>query len=314
VLFRSGFDVTIEEVTSAFAQLNLQGPLSRQVLAALTSTSLDTADFPFRTARWMTVAGVDVLCARITYLGELGYELYIPVPSETPPTDGAPGARADGAPGALADPAPALAVWDAIMAAGEPFGIVPVGLAALASLRMEKAYRDFGHDIDNTDCPLEVGLGFAVALDSPDKPGGFLGRDAVLARRAGHQARGGMTRRLVLVRLNEAEPLLFGAEVVYRDGVAVGYLRAASYGWTLGASVGLAMVSAAVPPDGPVTRTGPASPPGPVTLDGPVTSAGIVTPEWLAEGHWEVDIAGVRYAAEVSLRPMYDPTSAKVRA
>ena len=149
---------------------------------------------------------------------------------------------------------------------------------------MEKAYRDYGHDIDNTDCPLEAGLGFALALD---KPGGFIGRDAVAARKASNAAAGGMPRRLVQVRLLDPDPLMYHAEMVLRDGIEVGYVRAASYGWTLGATVGLAQVSGEGEP---------------------------VTAEWLSSGRWEVDIAGRRYDAEVSLRPMYDPTSARVRA
>ncbi|HQR26081.1 MAG TPA: FAD-dependent oxidoreductase [Nocardioides sp.] len=268
-LARNGFDGRgldepgtgpgVTDVTADFAQLNVQGPGSRDVLAALTDADLSTAAFPFRTARWIEVAGVRVLCARITYLGELGYELYVPAGS-------------------------AARVYDALGAAGAAYGLRPVGLKALASLRMEKAYRDFGHDIDNTDCPLEVGLGFALALD---KPGGFVGHEAVLERRQAHAAAGGMPQRLVQLRLLDPEPLLYHAEVVHRDGIPVGYVRAASYGWTLGSAVGLAMVHGQGAP---------------------------VTPDWLAAGSWEVDVAGVRHAAEVSLRPMYDPTSARVRA
>jgi 4-methylaminobutanoate oxidase (formaldehyde-forming) len=195
---------------------------------------------------------------RITYLGELGYELYVPASSTGN-------------------------VYDALQAAGAAYGLRPVGLKALASLRMEKGYRDFGHDIDNTDCPLEAGLGFALALD---KPGGFVGRDAVLARREANAAAGGMGQRIVQVRVLDPEPLLFHAEVLHRDGAAVGYVRAASYGWTLGGAVGLAMVSGGGEP---------------------------VTPDWLRDGTWEVDIAGVRHPVEVSLRPMYDPTSARIK-
>ena len=174
-------------------------------------------------------------------------------------------------------------MYDAITAAGTAYDLRPVGLKALGSLRMEKAYRDYGHDIDNTDCPLEAGLGFALALD---KPGGFVGREAVVARKRANAAAGGMAQRIVQVRLVDPEPLLYHAEVVYRDGVAVGYVRAASYGWTLGSAVGLAQVAG---------------------------GGALVTPDWLASGRWEVDIAGTRHAAEVSLRPMYDPTSARVR-
>ena len=144
---------------------------------------------------------------------------------------------------------------------------------------MEKAYRDFGHDIDNTDCPLDVGLGFAVAWDTD-----FRGKARAARKRQGGRSRS--TQRLVQIRLTDPEPLLYHAEPVLRDGEVVGYVRAASYGWTLGASVGLAFV----------------------------TSDEKVTKDWLDAGAWEVDIAGERHAAEVSLRPMYDPTSARVRA
>ena len=125
-------------MTADYGQLNVQGPRSREVLAAADRCRPVEEVFGFRTARWLEVAGVEVLCVRITYLGELGYELYVPA-------------------------ADTLRVYDALLASGAAYGLRPVGLKALASLRMEKAYRDFGHDIDNTDCPLEAGLGFALA-------------------------------------------------------------------------------------------------------------------------------------------------------
>ncbi len=254
----TGSDVTVSDVTEEYGQLNVQGPLSREVLAAVTDADLSTEAFPFRTARWVELAGAQVLLVRITYLGELGYELYMPAGQ-------------------------AVTVYDALLSAGTSHGIRPVGLKALASLRMEKAYRDFGHDIDNTDCPLEAGLGFALAMD---KPGGFVGREAVLARKQANAAAGGMAQRLVQLRVLDPEPLLYHAEIVYRDGVEVGYVRAASYGWTLGGAVGLAMVSGGGAP---------------------------VTPDWLKAGTWEVDVVGRRYPVEVSLRPMYDPTSARIK-
>jgi glycine cleavage system aminomethyltransferase T/glycine/D-amino acid oxidase-like deaminating enzyme len=245
----SGHDVRVEDVTRDYAQLNLQGPLSRDILAALTDADLSTGAWPFRGVREIEVAGVPVTCARITYLGELGYELYV-----------------------AADRA--LDLYDAIAADSR---VRPVGLKALASLRMEKAYRDFGHDIDNTDCPLDVGLGFAVAWDTD-----FRGKEALLARKESFPS----TQRLVQIALSDPESLLYHAEPVLRDGVVVGYVRAASYGWTLGCAVGLAFVTA----DAPVTK------------------------DWLDAGTWEVDIAGERHDISVSLRPMYDPTSARVRA
>jgi glycine cleavage system aminomethyltransferase T/glycine/D-amino acid oxidase-like deaminating enzyme len=243
------YDVRVDDVTAAFGQLNLQGPHSRDILGTLTDADLSTEAWPFRGVREIDVAGIPVTCARITYLGELGYELYV-----------------------AADRA--IELYDAL-AAGD--GVKPVGLKALASLRMEKAYRDYGHDIDNTDCPLDVGLGFAVAWETE-----FRGKAALAERKAAFPS----TQRLVQIRLLDPEPLLFHAEPVLRDGEVVGYVRAASYGWTIGASVGLAFVSA----DEKVTK------------------------DWLDAGVWEVDVAGERYAAEVSLRPMYDPTSARVRA
>jgi 4-methylaminobutanoate oxidase (formaldehyde-forming) len=195
-----------------------------------------------------------VLCIRITYLGELGYELYIPTEQATH-------------------------VYERIVAAGEGAGLRHAGLKALASLRMEKAYRDYGHDIDNTDSVLEAGLGFAVDLK---KPNGFIGCDAVVAKKAA----GPLRRRLVQILLKDPEPLLFHAEVVRRNRAPVGYIRAASYGFTLGGAVGLAMVEGGDP----------------------------VTPEYVADATWEVDVAGRTFPAVASLRPLYDPQMERVRA
>ena len=247
--------VVVTDVTSGTALLNLQGPRSRDLLASLTSADLGGEAFGFRTAREIDLGFARVLCVRITYLGELGYELYVPTEH-------------------------ALDVHDRIVAAGEEFGLAAVGLKALASLRMEKGYRDHGHDIDNTDEVFSAGLGFAVDL-TPGRR--FVGRDAVEATRA----LGAPTRRLAQVLLTDPEPLLWHAEVVHRAGVPVGYLRSASYGWTLGGAVGLAMIEGAGEP---------------------------VTQAWLDAEPLEVDVAGRRYPARASLRPLYDPTSARIRA
>ncbi len=213
------------DVTSALAQLNVQGPLlARRCSQSITSADLSNEAFPFRAARTIDIGFARALCVRITYLGELGYELYVPAEQ-------------------------AMHVYEQVVAAGAAHGLRHTGLKALASLRMEKGYRDYGHDIDNTDTVLEAGLGFAVALD---KPGGFIGRDAVLAQKAA----GPLTRRLVQVRLLDPEPLMHHAEVVHRDGVAVGYVRAASYGHTLGGAVGLAMLDAGGAADGRLAGRG----------------------------------------------------------
>jgi 4-methylaminobutanoate oxidase (formaldehyde-forming) len=184
------------DVTSAYAQINVQGPRSRELLKSLTSADMTNEAFPFRCAREIDLALARVLCIRITYLGELGYELYVPAEQATH-------------------------VYERLVQAGTAFELKHAGLKALASLRMEKGYRDYGHDIDNTDSVLEAGLGFAVSLT---KPGGFIGRDAVLAQNAA----GPLTRRLLQVRVLDPEPLMFHAEIVYRDGRPVGYVRAAA--------------------------------------------------------------------------------------
>src|SRR5262245_51124076 len=198
----------VHDATSAYAQINVQGPCSRDVMQELTTVDMSDEAFAFRGAKEVDIGFARALCIRITYLGELGYELYIPVQQ-------------------------AVHVYDQLMAAGESHGLRPAGLKALASLRMEKGYRDYGHDIDNTDTVLESGLGFAVALDKP-----FIGRDAV----ARQKAAGPLSRRLCQVLVNQPSPMLYHAEIVRRDGLGVGYIRAASYGHTLGGAVGLGML------------------------------------------------------------------------
>jgi glycine cleavage system aminomethyltransferase T/glycine/D-amino acid oxidase-like deaminating enzyme len=244
----------VTDVTSAYGQLNVQGPHSRALLQKLTSADLSNAAFPFRTAREIDLGFARVLCIRITYLGELGYELYIPAEQ-------------------------AVHVYDRIVAAGEEFGLTHAGLKALSSLRMEKGYRDYGHDIDNTDGPYEVGLGFALDLKKPE---GFIGKEAVLAQKA----RGPLMRRLVQVLVKDPQPLMFHAEVVHHDDAPVGYVRAASYGHTLGGAVGLAMIEPKV----------------------------VVDEAYLASGRWEVDIAGRLYPAVVSARPLYDPQMKRIHS
>jgi 4-methylaminobutanoate oxidase (formaldehyde-forming) len=246
-------NVSITDVTSGYGQLNIQGPKSRALLQSITSVDLSNEAFPFRTVREIDIGLARVICVRITYAGELGYELIIP--SEQ-----------------------AVHVYDRIVEAGEPFGLRHAGLKSLASLRLEKGYRDYGHDIDNTDDPYSTGLGFAVKLD---KEGDFIGKQACIERKAN----GRYTHRLVSILLKDPERQLFHAEIVLRNGIPVGHVRAGSYGHTLGGAVGLAMVEG-----------------------DPVDAA------YLEEGKWDVDIAGAIYPAEVSLKPLYDPGMEKIRA
>jgi len=244
----------VTDVTSGYAQINIQGPRSRELLASVTAADVSNEAFPFRAAAEIGIGFARVLCIRITYLGELGYELYIPAEQ-------------------------AVHVYDRLVHAGRAVGLRHAGLKALGSLRMEKGYRDYGHDIDNTDTVLEAGLGFAVALD---KPGGFVGREAVLAQKE----RGPLRRRLIQVLLKDPAPLMFHAEVVLRNGRPAGYVRSASYGFTVGGAVGLAMIDA----------------------DEPIDQA------YLDVGEWTVQIGAAVYPAVASLRPLYDPGNKRIRA
>jgi len=250
--------VVITDVTCAFAQLNVQGPLSREIMQKITDEDMSNEAFPFRTAREIAIGYSRVMCARITYLGELGYELHIPTEF-------------------------ALHVYETLLKEGVPLGLTHCGLKALASLRMEKAYRDYGHDMDNTDTFLEVGLGFTADFK---KPGGFIGMEAVLKQQAEQKANGGLKKRLVQVLCKDPEPMMYHAELVLRDGKPLGEIRAASYGHTLGGAVGLAMLET----DQPITKN------------------------YLSSGTWEIDINGKRYPCVASLAPLYDPNNAKIKA
>ncbi|HEY6460537.1 MAG TPA: FAD-dependent oxidoreductase [Polyangiaceae bacterium] len=243
----------VTDVTSGYGQINVQGPRSRELMQSLTTADLSNDAFPFRTARDIDIGYARALCVRITYLGELGYELYVPAEQ-------------------------ASHVYDRLVEAGKAFGLRHAGLKALASLRMEKGYRDYGHDIDNTDSVLEAGLGFAVDMKKPS----FLGKGAVAAKKAA----GPLTRRIVQVLVKDPEPLLFHAEIVKRDGKPVGYVRAGSYGFTVGGAVGLAMIEAGQPVDA----------------------------AYLEKATWEIEIAGKTYPAIASMKPLYDPTNERVKS
>jgi glycine cleavage system aminomethyltransferase T/glycine/D-amino acid oxidase-like deaminating enzyme len=241
------------DVSSAYAVLGLMGPRSRELLATLTDTDLATATFPFATSRIIDLGYARVRASRITYVGELGYELYIPTEF-------------------------AQAVYDVIVGAGEAFGLRLAGYHALNSLRMEKAYRHWGHDLSDADSPLEAGLQFAVAWE---KPGGFVGREALLRQRTA-----GVRRRLVALALERSDRLLYHNEPIWRDGVLVGRISSGMFAHTLGAPLGLGYLAAGERP-----------------LD-----AG-----WITGGRYEVEVAGERIPAQVSLRPFYDPAGERVK-
>ena len=239
--------VAVTDITSASTLMSVQGPRSRELLARLTDADLSNAAFPYLTAQHIHVGYAPVLAARVTYVGELGWELHVP-------TEHAAG------------------TYDLLLETGHDLGIRPVGLAAMAGLRLEKGFRDMGIDIDTTDTVLEAGLGFAVAWD---KPGGFIGRDAMAAARAA----GPPADRVVSLFVDDPDVELFGAEPLMRDGEWLGYVRVAAFGHTLGGPVGL----------------------GQLHRDGGVTAA------WLAEGGFEVQTPSRMIPCTVQLGPLYDP-------
>jgi glycine cleavage system aminomethyltransferase T len=237
------------DVTSGFAQINIQGPRSRELLQTLTTVDLSNEAFPFRTAREIDIGFARVLLLRITYLGELGYELYIPTEH-------------------CAD------VYERLVEAGKAVDLKHAGLKSLASLRMEKGYRDYGHDIDNTDSILNVGLGFALDLEQ----GGRLPRQGGGAGQEGRSSTptpAACARACLQVLVKDPEPLMFHGEVVYRDGEAKGYVRAAS----------VRSHPRAAPWASPTSST---SEPYKKDVDRRPAS-------------WEVDIAGTRYPAVASV-------------
>jgi heterotetrameric sarcosine oxidase gamma subunit len=245
---------TVTDVSSGTATLAVAGPRSRELLSGLTTQDLSNQAFPFLTSREIDLGHVVVRATRVSYAGELGWELSMP-------TESCPYA------------------YDLLVEAGEPLGLRHAGFHALNSLRLEKAFRLWGHDIGTHDTLLEAGLAFTAAWE---KPGGFVGRDALCRQREE-----GVRRRLVQLVLDDPEPLAYRAEPIWRDGELVGTVTSAMFGHTLGRCVCLGYVER---PDGPATD------------------------EWVAGGRYEVEIAWERVPARVHLRPAYDPEGRRLRA
>jgi 4-methylaminobutanoate oxidase (formaldehyde-forming) len=193
-----------------------------------------------------------VRASRVTFVGELGWELYIATEYAT-------------------------GVFDAIVAVGDKFGLKHAGYHALNSMRTEKGYRHWSHDISPDDSPIEAGLGFTVAWN---KEGGFIGRDALQK-----QKQEGLKQRLVQFLLKSPEPMLYHNEPIWQGERIAGYIRSGMYAQTLGAACGLGYVTAA---DGGIV--------GPVEVD-----------------DYEIEIAGVRYPATASLKPLFDPNNARIK-
>jgi 4-methylaminobutanoate oxidase (formaldehyde-forming) len=247
-----GRDAVASDLTSGLGVLSLVGPRSRALLADLTDTDLDRDAFPWASARAIDVAWSRALALRVCYAGELGWELY--APSES-----------------------VVALYDHVVAAGARQGLRLAGALALDGLRAEKGFRHWGADMGPADQPAEVGLGLAVALG---KTAPFTGREALLSGPPG-----GLSRRLVGIRLDDPEPLLLGGEPVSGARAVVGRVTSGAYGHTVGAAVGLAMLEGA--PD--------------------------AIEQCLAVGAAEADIAGRRVPASLSTVPFYDPVGERMR-
>jgi len=245
--------VTIADVTDGITQINLHGPKARAILETVSETDLSNDAFAFMTARHIDVGLFRVHALRVTYVGELGWELHVPSLH-------------------------AVQVYDLLVEAGRPHGLRNAGMQTLSSLRLEKAYRDFGVDVDNTDNPFEAGLGFAVRLD---KPGGFIGREALAQVRAA----GTPKRRMLQFLLSDPEPLLHGNEVIYLDDAPVGYIQAGAYGHTLGAAVAIGFAE----------------------IDEPLSA------EIVEAGNWSIGIGPRRFAARAALKPLFDPGMERVK-
>jgi heterotetrameric sarcosine oxidase gamma subunit len=245
---------TVSDLSDAYAMLNVQGPASRELLQKLSRDDFSAGGFPFATCREVRIGYQTALALRLTYVGELGWELYIPVPFAQP-------------------------VYDALIEAGTAHGLRHCGYHTLNSLRVEKAYRDWPHDIGPADSPLEAGLGFTCDFKKAD---GFVGREALLAQRESGVPR----RRLLQFLLDDPRPLVYHNEPIYRDGERVGFVTSGMYGHTLGAAVALGYVS----------------------------HEGGCGDDYIRAGRYEIELAAAKVPARASLLPLYDPKNLRVRA
>jgi 4-methylaminobutanoate oxidase (formaldehyde-forming) len=201
----------VVDVTSGFGTLGLMGPKSRSILQTIAEGDLSNAGFPFGHVRNIFVAGAPVRALRVSFVGELGYELH--VPSEYMAT-----------------------VYDALKQAGETHGLADAGYQAINSLRLEKGYRAWGADITPDTNPFEAGLGFAVSFR---KQANFVGREALSQQRGKAP-----NRRIVTFTVNDPEAIILGGEAIYRNGSIVGQISSGGHGYTLGQEIGLGTITA----------------------------------------------------------------------
>ena len=246
----NGAHVVFVDVTANEGVLAVMGPNSRKLLQMVSPHDWSNENHPFGMAKDIEIGMGLARAHRVTYVGELGWEIYV-----------------------TSDMAPH--VFETLFEAGQEMNLKMCGMHMMDSLRIEKAFRHFGHDITEEDHVLEAGLGFAVKTVK----GEFIGRDAVLKKKET-----GLENRLLQFKLKDPEPLLYHNEPILRDGEIVAYLSSGNYGHTLGAAIGLGYV--------------------------PCKGQSV---EELLSSRYEIEIAGNRVEAEVSLRPMYDPKSERVK-
>jgi heterotetrameric sarcosine oxidase gamma subunit len=250
----AGTRASLVDVTSAYAVFGVMGPNSRDLLSRLTTADLSDDAFPFGTSQQIALGYATVRATRITYVGELGWELYVPAEF-------------------------AVGVYEDLIETGERFGVGPGGYYTIESMRLEKGYRAFGRELTPSENPVEAGLLFACKLKTDIE---FLGRAAVEKAKAE-----GPRRKLVGFRVDEPEAMLWGGELVLRDGAVAGQVTSASWGETVGGCVGLAYVRAA--------------------------DDSVIDAAWVKAGCYQVNVGGQLYPTSVSLKPIYDPTSTKIR-
>jgi sarcosine dehydrogenase len=248
----AGLDARLTDETSKNAVLVLMGPKARDILAALTEDDVSNAGFPFGTARFIDIAGARVFAMRVTYVGELGWELHIPVEFT-------------------------VTVYDVLMAAGAPLGLLNAGYRSIDSLRLEKGYRAWGGEIGPDHSPLMAGLGWAAKLK---KNIPFLGREALI-----EQAGKPLPRLLAGFTVADPAVILLGRETIYRNGKRCGWLASAGFGYTLGTNIGYGYVR---DPEG-------------------------VDRDHVLSGRYELEVATERVPAEVFLEPLYDPGLVRVK-
>lgn len=246
-----GLQAELVEVTSGYCVLSLMGPQSRAVLQQVTRADVSNAAFPFGQVRTIGIAGAPVRALRITYVGELGFELHVPVEN-------------------------AGAVYDALMTAGAAHHLVNAGYRAIESCRLEKGYRAWGADIGPDHTPIEAGLGWAVKKNAD-----FRGRAAIEEQR-----KSGVKKLLACFVPEDRDTVLLGRETIYRGGQRVGWLSSGGFGYTVDRPIGY----------------------------GYVRNAAGVTADFVMSGRYTLDVAMRRVPCTVSLKPLYDPQMARIRA